>query len=235
MKTRTKLVFLELVAGIFGWMWLIAGAATVYFAITAIWFEGSWRFILVAIITSIICKWLAKGFHDNKRRVAYETELISRGITPKEAGESWVQAYAGKNQNGIGKNDEESSEIIRNYATYIEKNPIMDGIKDRTCLPYTRDQILESLLSSYGKISDEIQKEQIKVLATTLAYFQPNVGKEPLTALGADFTNFLNDENPDLDKIAEALDENNSSAARYREFDEKVQSDLKKILSRFSN
>ena len=233
MKTRTKLVFLELVAGIFGWMWLIAGAATVYFAITAIWFEGSWSFILAAIITSITCKWLAKGFHDNKKRVAYEAELISRGMTPKEAGESWVQAYAGKNQNGTGKNDEENSEIIRNYAIYIEKNPIMDEIKDRTCLPYTRDKILESLHSAYEKISDESQKEQIKVLAITLAYFQPNVGEEPLTLLRADFSSFLNDEHTDIDKIAEAFAKNNSPTARYRKFDENVQSDLRKILARF--
>jgi hypothetical protein len=234
MKTRTKVVFLELVAGIFGWMWLTAGAAAVYFAITAIWFEGSWILILAAIVTSITCKWLAKGFHDNKTRVAYEAELIGRGMTSKEAGESWVEAYVGKNQNATGKNDEENSEIIQNYAIYIEKNPIINEIKDCTCLPYARDQIFEALLSAYGKISDESQKEQIKILAITLAYFQPNVGKEALTLVAADFSNFFNDENTDIDKIAEAFAENNSPTARYREFDEKVQSDLKKILARFT-
>jgi uncharacterized protein YpuA (DUF1002 family) len=234
MKTRTKVVFLELVAGIFGWMWLAAGAATFYFIITAIWFNGSWSMILVAIAISIICKWLAKGFHDNKIRVAYEAELISQGMTAEEAGKSWVRAYLGKNQNTTRNKDEEDSEIIRNYAMFIEKNPIIDEIKDRTHLPHTRDQILDALVSAFEKTNDANQKEQIKALATTLAHFQPNVGKEPLTLLGARFSNFLNDENMDIDKIADSLSAENFSTARYNEFYTKVQNDAKKIMARFN-
>lgn len=235
MKTQTKIVFLELVAGIFGWMWLLAGAATVYFTITAIWFEGSWNLILAAIFTSIICKWLAKGLNDNKLRVAYEAELVSRGMTSKEAGENWGQTYLGQNQNTTGNKDEEDAKIIRNYVIYIEENPIIDEIKDSTCLPHTRDQIFNALLSAFEKIDEKSQKEQIKVLATTLAFFQPDVGKEPLTLLGSEFVKMLSDEKTDVDEIAKALDENNSSTARYREFDEKVQSDVRKILARFTS
>jgi hypothetical protein len=233
MKTRTKLVFLELVAGIFGWMWLTAGAATLYFIIAAIWLNGSWSMILVAIATSIICKWLAKGFNDNKIRVAYEAELISSGMAPEEAGKSWTQAYLGKNKNSNTNSGEKEAEIVRNYATYIAKNPIIDEIKDRSCLPYERDQILEALLFSFRKISDANQRKQIKVLATTLAFFQTNVGKDPLTLLGAEFYNLPNDSGANIEEIAKAIDANNASARRYFEFNDKVQVDTRKILARF--
>lgn len=93
MTTKKKLVLLELISGILGWGWMIAGAVTLYFVVMAIGFSGSWANAGIAFATGVICKWLAKGFHDSKIRVAYEAEMISRGMTPDEAGKAWIAAY----------------------------------------------------------------------------------------------------------------------------------------------
>lgn len=96
MTTKQKLVTLELVAGIFGWGWMIAGSATLYCVVMAIWFGGSWSNAGIAFAVGAVSKWLAKGFNDNKIRVAFEAEMISRGMTQEEAGKAWLEAYSDK-------------------------------------------------------------------------------------------------------------------------------------------
>lgn len=93
MTTMQKLTLLELVSGILGWGWLIAGAATLYFVVAAIGFDGSWTNAGIAFGVGAVCKWLAKGVHDNKIRVAFEAEMISKGLTLEEARKAWFVAY----------------------------------------------------------------------------------------------------------------------------------------------
>lgn len=95
METRKKLATLELVAGVFGWIWIIASIGALYFAAVAMFSTGSWWNVLWALVVAAVTKWLARGFHDSKQRVAYEVNLVERGFTPEEAGRAWVQAYTG--------------------------------------------------------------------------------------------------------------------------------------------
>jgi hypothetical protein len=97
MQVNIKLVILELVAGIFGWVWIIAGLAALYFLVMAIVANGPWSRCLWAIGVSGVGKWLLRGFEDNKRRVAFEADLISQGYTPAEAAREWVARYTGQN------------------------------------------------------------------------------------------------------------------------------------------
>ena len=96
MSTRSKLVALELVAGVFGWGWLIAGGFAIYYLVMAIGFDGSWASFIVALLISGIAKWLARAFEDNKRRVAFEADLVAKGVSPQDAGVAWWQAYTGQ-------------------------------------------------------------------------------------------------------------------------------------------
>ena len=80
MSTKSKLVALELVAGIFGWGWLISGAATVLFFVMAVGFEGDWLHVVWALVACGVCKWLATGFKENQTRVAFEAEKIAQGM-----------------------------------------------------------------------------------------------------------------------------------------------------------
>ena len=77
MTNKSKLAVLELVAGIFGWGWLIAGGFAIYYLVMAIGFGGSWLSFVVALLISGVAKWLARGFEDNKRRIALEAETAS--------------------------------------------------------------------------------------------------------------------------------------------------------------
>ena len=98
MTTETKLKLLEVVGGLFGWGWILASLVGVYFLFVAITFGGSWVNCLIAFGTSATCKWLAGGFIDNQKRVAFETQMIRRGMTPEQAADAWLRAYVGSNK-----------------------------------------------------------------------------------------------------------------------------------------
>ena len=100
MTTNTKLLILELLEGIFGWRrllvelgWFVAGASAIYFLAMAVGFEGSWTLLIVALVISGLSSWLAGGFLDHKKRVAFEADLVVKGLSPDEAREAWLKVY----------------------------------------------------------------------------------------------------------------------------------------------
>ena len=95
MSTRIKLTLLELIAGIFGWIWIGASLAAIYFIAMTIFSNGLWSLFFWAIGISIFSKWLAEGFDNSKERVAYEAKLIDEGYSAKEAGEICFRVYTG--------------------------------------------------------------------------------------------------------------------------------------------
>ena len=61
LNIRTKLVWLELIGGIFGWIWIVAGLAAIYFLGTAIFSSSPWSRVWWAVGVSVVSKWLARG------------------------------------------------------------------------------------------------------------------------------------------------------------------------------
>jgi hypothetical protein len=98
MSTKNKLACLELVAGSFGWGWLIASGFAVYYLVMAVGFGGGWAPFFVALGAGAVSKWLARGFEDNKRRVAFEARLVAEGMSRQEAGRAWFDAYTGQGE-----------------------------------------------------------------------------------------------------------------------------------------
>lgn len=95
MLVKNKLILLELIASIFGWVWIIALLATLYFFVAAILFNSPWsRFFLLLVIT-IVAKWLTKGFLDNQKRIAFEEDLIAKGYSRDDAYKEWCEKYMG--------------------------------------------------------------------------------------------------------------------------------------------
>lgn len=82
MQTRTKLVILELIAGIVGWIWILGWIASIYFLIAVFAFDGKWSNFFWAVGISVIAKWLAHGFNYHKDRIAYEAKLVTSGVSP---------------------------------------------------------------------------------------------------------------------------------------------------------
>ena len=97
MQTKTKLVLLELTGGIFGWVWIIASVAALYFLAVAVFSDSPWSRFFWAFSVSVIAKWLAKGFRDNQQRVTFEAKLIAEGYTPEQSSQEWVSRYMGPN------------------------------------------------------------------------------------------------------------------------------------------
>ena len=93
MELRKKLVLLELIGGIFGWLWILASLATLYFLVAAIFFDSPWSRALWAFGTGVVAKWLAKGFRDNQVRVAYVAEQMEKGLSHEEASREWSERY----------------------------------------------------------------------------------------------------------------------------------------------
>jgi hypothetical protein len=91
--TMGKLMLLELVSGIFGWVWIIAGIAALVFLIWAIGFAGPWSRFFWAVGISVVAKWLAKAFMDTQIRVGFEAEKIAEGMSPAEARQEWIKRY----------------------------------------------------------------------------------------------------------------------------------------------
>jgi hypothetical protein len=79
MQLNYKLALLELIGGLFGWVWILASLAALYFLAMALFAGGSWWRFLAAMGTAAIGKWLLSGFEENKRRVAFEAALVAGG------------------------------------------------------------------------------------------------------------------------------------------------------------
>ena len=93
MELRKKLVLLELIGGIFGWLWIIASLATLYFLVAAIFFDNPWSRVFWAFGTAVVAKWLAKGFRDNQLRVAFVAKQMDKGLSHEEASRAWFERY----------------------------------------------------------------------------------------------------------------------------------------------
>lgn len=83
----------ELLGGIFGWVWILAGLATLVFAGMALFSHYPWWWAGIALLVSGVAKWLAKGFRDNRNRVMYEAHLREQGLSPEEAAKRWTENY----------------------------------------------------------------------------------------------------------------------------------------------
>jgi hypothetical protein len=101
MQTKTKMVWLELIGGLLGWVWIIASIAFMYFLVVSIFASGPWSRVAWAFGIGAIAKWLARGFNDHKVRVAFTAELVAKGYTAEAAGEEWYAQYTGRKREPI--------------------------------------------------------------------------------------------------------------------------------------
>jgi len=140
MTTKAKLVIFELVAGIFGWGWLVAVGFAVYYLVMAVGFGGGWTPFFVAVGASAISKWLARGFDDNKRRAAVEANLIAKGASHEETGRAWLEAYTGQ---AVHRNNGELTMAYYNLLVVNENRTLATAARDR-----------EDALAIFGKELD---------------------------------------------------------------------------------
>ena len=76
-------------ARLFGWMWIGAAIAAVYFLYVALASVASWSNLLWSIGAGLIAHFLAAVLIRNKQRVDYVDQLMERGYMPADAAFAW--------------------------------------------------------------------------------------------------------------------------------------------------
>lgn len=179
MQTKIKLAILELIAGIFGWVWLISSLAGLYFFAMAIFFDGLWSQFFWAFGIGVIAKWLAKGFEANKKQIALETLTVTSAVNSETFS---------------------SEKIIRDFAGCIEDNPFSDDqIVDANQLPHSKETIYQAFVEEFASNEPKFNRVDLLAVFLSLAHFQEGVGPNPISYLGVDFSN-VDFSNMDLDE-----------------------------------
>ena len=94
-KITTKLLILELLGGIFGWIWIGAAIASIYFLYGALANDGPWSQLFWSIGAAFIAKNLAATLNSSKEQVDYVYQLMGYGYTHEEATSAWQIAING--------------------------------------------------------------------------------------------------------------------------------------------
>ena len=95
MKTRTKLIALEMLGGLFDLIWIGASLALVYFLYGALANDAPWFYLSWPFAAAFMARQIAVAFRDNKRRVDYVDQLTERGYEQADAEAAWRTATGG--------------------------------------------------------------------------------------------------------------------------------------------
>ena len=90
MNSQTKIAILEWVEGILGVVWKIAGVLSLYLLLAVLGFDGSGLSLFIAVNVFSISKVAHNIFRGLKTRVIFESDMMKRGMTQKEATEAWL-------------------------------------------------------------------------------------------------------------------------------------------------
>ena len=216
------------VGHLFAWVWMIGSLAAMYFLVTAIFFEGLWSNFFWGLGASIVGKWLSKGFMDNKDRVLREEALVAQGLSKEEAGQKWAAEYT---------NTEPSyDQIIRDYASFLERNPVTTEVRDVNILPHEKSEILAAIYQGISNTKDKNTVEALKLTALTLAHYQVGVGDQELTQLGLDLSNIdiSKLDSDGIKKMASSISRKQNSG-RWEEFWSLVEIDTAEISKNLTN
>jgi hypothetical protein len=80
---------LRSIGSLFGWIWIGAALASVYFLYGALANEAPIRNLIWSIGAGLMAKHLNVVLHRNKQRVDYVDQLLERGYTHGEAATAW--------------------------------------------------------------------------------------------------------------------------------------------------
>jgi hypothetical protein len=93
-KTDRWFIGYRVVGSIFGWVWLLSIPATIGLLVSATFFGGAWKYVLLSVIIGGLGKWLLRGFIDHSERVAVEAYLRANGASKETASKIWFSLYS---------------------------------------------------------------------------------------------------------------------------------------------
>ena len=95
MKTRIKLITLELLGGMFDLIWICASIVLVYFLYGVLANDAPWLYLSWSLAIGFIAKQIAAALKGNKQRIDYVDQLAERGYEPEDAEAAWRTASGG--------------------------------------------------------------------------------------------------------------------------------------------
>ncbi len=179
MQTKWKLAILELISGLLGWVWIVAGLAAGYFLVAVIFLDGAWSWFFWSTAISVTAKSLAGGFRENQQRVAFEAELVSEAHSPTQARQERVERILRESRVSSSEhmNAAEAEAIIRAYgAVLVNSAPPPGTVADKSRLPVSKSMLKEAIMFALGATKDPIQKSHLRIAYLQLADFQEGVG-----------------------------------------------------------
>lgn len=96
MKNSTARIILELLGGLFGWIWIGASIASLYFSYGALANDAPWSSLLWSVGIGLFAKQVAVVLNGNQQRLDYVDQLIQRGYTKLDASAAWRTATSGR-------------------------------------------------------------------------------------------------------------------------------------------
>jgi hypothetical protein len=187
MQTRTKLVWLELIGGLLGWIWIVASLVFAYFLVVAAVGGASWSRVGWALGVGAVAKWLARGLNGHKVRVGFTADPGASGYTAQTAGEDWYARYIGRrrsNAASVPLTNAEAIKISSAYGTLLTDRHTSFG--DVSALPHEKERIKEALTHRIRVGKDPKERELLRAAYVMLADFQPGFGNPRSAELTAD-------------------------------------------------
>ena len=164
MNSKKKAIWLELVGGIFGWVWIAACVGAIYLLVKAIFDDGSWLNLMGAILIGGISKVVLRECETRKNLLmAQESIDIDGNEKPDDSGEpAWT---------------EEVEKIVHQYGEILQHaSPAPGCVADQDKLPYPKEVIKAALITALRHNADSHQKDALEVAYLSLANWQPDVG-----------------------------------------------------------
>ena len=95
MKTKTKLIALELLRRMFDLIWIGASIVLIYFLYGTLAKNAPWPYLSWSIVVAFIARQIAGAFKDKKQRIDYVDQLTDRGYEREDAEAAWRIAFSG--------------------------------------------------------------------------------------------------------------------------------------------
>lgn len=142
LRTRTTVMVLELLEGLFAWMWLVVGVSTLWFLVLAVAGGGPWSSVIWASAVSAICKWLSVGLRENKIRIRLQHEDQQAAEPTDPAATPTASPPAVDSTSDEARADA----LVQAYAKLLESGAGL-VLKPESSLPASKAEIKDALLT----------------------------------------------------------------------------------------
>jgi len=111
---------LELLSGLFAWIWIAAAIAAAFFLYGALANEAPLDYLLGSIVAGLVAKYFAATLNNSKKQADYVDQLTGRGYTQAEARSAWEIVNSGGSN--LLLNLQQSDTIAENDRHDDERN-----------------------------------------------------------------------------------------------------------------